>query len=457
MKLIKSLFIALMALAPMAGRCQQQLTLEQCRTLALEYNKEIAASAKATESAAFTAKSYKGNFFPNIYASGTGLYSTADGYFSSGSGYLPTLTPDASTGSLAADGGYAYFPGMDLKYDVDAVFMGGITLEQPIYMGGKINSAYKMALIGKDIAEQQEALTETEVIQQTDEAYANVVRASEMEKVALSYQDLLKELMRTVESAYKNGMKPKNDVLKVQVKLNESELGLRKAENALRLAKMNLCHYIGKPLSEDISISGELPFVERPDLSSSDITSRPEYSILEKQVDLANQQVKLNRSEMLPQIGLSASYNYIHGVDVNDYTLLDNGNFTAMLNVSIPLFHFGERKHKVSAAKAKLIEAQMDQQDLNEKMTLELAQAANNLDEAFLEQEIAERSLSQAEENMRMSKSQYGAGMETLSDHLEAQALWQEAYCRKIDADCQLYLAYIAYKKAAGTLRAESD
>ena len=48
-------------------------------------------------------------------------------------------------------------------------------------------------------------------------------------------------------------MKPQNDVLKVQVKLNESELSLRKADNALRLAGMNLCHYIGRPLTAQIS------------------------------------------------------------------------------------------------------------------------------------------------------------------------------------------------------------
>ena len=56
-------------------------------------------------------------------------------------------------------------------------------------------------------------------------------------------------------------------------------------------------------------------------------------------------------------------------------------------------------------------------------MLLELTQTANNLDEAKLESELADRSLRQAEENRRVSKSQYEVGLETLSDHLEAQAL----------------------------------
>ena len=51
-------------------RAQETLSLKQCREMALKYNKEMAASAKQTESARYTAKSYKGNFLPNFTLSG---------------------------------------------------------------------------------------------------------------------------------------------------------------------------------------------------------------------------------------------------------------------------------------------------------------------------------------------------------------------------------------------------
>ena len=50
------------------------------------------------------------------------------------------------------------------------------------------------------------------------------------------------------------------------------------------------------------------------------------------------------------------------------------------------------------------------------------------------------------------SKGEYDAGLEPLSDHLEAQALWQQAYETKVDAHFQLYLSYVKYLKAAGQL-----
>ena len=431
---------------------QELLTLDQCRQLALDNNKRMVAASKQTQAAHYMVKSYKGNFFPNFIASGTGLYSTADGTFNIPGGNLPTFLPDAN-GQPTPNGGFAYFPGIDLNYKVRTVWMGGIQVEQPIFMGGKILAAYRMATLGKQMAQLNENLTATEVILETDQAYALMVKAQEMNKVAESYHAVLQELMKNVQSAYKHGLKSKNDVLKVQVKLNESELSIRKAENALRLANMNLCHLIGKPLTETLQISDDFPVIEQAlETQINDITARPEYSLLNKQVDMAKQQVKLSRSELLPQVGIRGSYDYIHGLKVNEQTLFDKGNFSVMLNVTIPLFHFGERINKVRASKAQLEQVRMEQADLNEKMYLELTQAANNLDEAKLQTALADRSLEQADENRRISKGEYEAGLEPLSDHLEAQALWQQAYETKVDAHFQLYLSYVKYLKAAGIL-----
>lgn len=433
-------------------KTSELLTLAQCRELALKHNKELAAAYRQTTAAHHTMKSYLGNFFPDFSLTGMGLYSTADGSLGIPGGNLPVFMPAAGS-QMQPNGGFAYFPGLDLKYKLGWIYSGGIQVVQPLYMGGKIRSAYKMAQLGKEMAQQNETLTATEVILRTEQAYAQVVKAGEMKKVATTYYALLEELKKNVESARKHGLKPQNDVLKVQVRLNESELSLRKAENALRLASMNLCHLIGKPLDTSILVSEDLPEIqENAAISSTDITARPEYAILANQTAIAKQKIRLERSELLPKIGVRASYDYAHGLEVNDQPFFYQGGFTALLNVSVPLFHFGERIHKVKAAKAQWEQTKLEQDNLNEKMLLELTQAANNLDEARLESELAERALLQAEENMRVSRKQYEVGLETLTDHLESQTLWQQAYETKTDAHFQHYLAHIAYLKATGQL-----
>lgn len=444
---MKKLFLLIFIFAAAGANAQEVLSLEQCRTLALAYNKEIAASVQQTRSAMHTMKSYKGYFFPDLTASATGLYSTADGDYSSGSAQLPVYSSEGTTL------GSATFPGIALDYEVGTMFLGGVQLEQPLYTGGKLRTAYKMSAINNEMAQINENLTATDVIVRTDDAYASVVKAQEMKKVADKYKALLEELLANVESAYNHGLKPRNDVLKVQVRLNESELSVRKAENSLRLALMNLCHYIGKPLTESIQVADDFPTVsDLTNLQTNDISLRPEYALLDRQEALALQQIKLNRSEMLPTIGLQGAFNYLHGFELNDETLFDKGNFAVLLNVNIPIWHFGARAQKVKAAKAKLEQTRLERENQNEQMLLELAQAANNVDEAQLECEIAQRSLEQAEENMRVSQSEFNHGLETLSDHLEAQTLWQQAYQTQVDARYQLYLAHVKYQKAAGTL-----
>ena len=445
----KILIYCFMSLLTLGANAQEVLTLQNCRDMALENNKQMAAAAMQTKSSKYMQKSFKGNFFPNIKAYGTDMYMSMDGSLNIPGGKLPVFL--GANGKIPV--GFAFFPGIDLNMKVDNVMMAGIQLEQPIFMGGKIVAAYKMSKLGTEVSLLNERLTASEVILNTENAYALLVKAQEMKKVADSYNSLLKELLKVVESANKHGLKPKNDVLKVQVKLNESELAMRKADNACRLAMMNLCHMIGKSLDTQLTIESVYPHVpEKKGEEVFSIVDRPEYEMLSKKVELASQEVKLQRSELLPKIGVRGSYDYTNGIKVNNQKLFDKGGFSVMVNVSVPLFHFGERYNKVRAAKSKLEQVRLEQNDINEKMQLELQQSVNNLDEARMEAELADKSLEQAVENERVSKSEYEAGLETLSDYLEAQSLWQKAYATQVDANFQLYLQYVRYLKAAGRL-----
>ena len=450
---MKKILISLALLLSLSAQGQEVLTLKQCREMALQNNKEMAAAVKQTQSARYMQKSFKANFLPNITAQGTGMFSNMDGTFSLPGGNLPVFVPNNMKIPIP-NGSFAYFPGIDLNYEMKSAYMAGIQIDQPIFMGGKIIAGYKMSKLGKEMALLNETLTANEVILKTENAYALLVKATEMKKVADSYHQLLTELMKMVESAHKHGLKPQNDVLKVQVKLNESELSIRKAENATRLASMNLCHLIGKPLNTDLEIDATYPHINE---SAADavmsIDNRPEYNLLDKKIALAKQKVNLSRSELLPQIGVRGSYSYMNGLKINNQKLFDNDGFAVMVNVSIPIFHFGERYNKMRAAKSQLEQARMEQGNLNEKMMLELTQATNNWEEAQLEAQLADKSLQQATENQKVSKSQYEAGLETLSDYLEAQALWQQAYATQVDTHFRVYLEYVNYLKAAGLLQ----
>ncbi len=436
---------------PLCQAQAQPLSIEQCRQMALKFNKERQSATLSTEAARFTMKSYYAQFFPNLSLAGFGIYDTGDGGLNVEGGMLPVGS--MATGSFVPSGSFAYFPGLNLDYKLGFIYSGSVVLKQPLYMGGRIQAAYRMSRMAVDLYRQGERMTEAEVIQRADEAYARVVNARELQQVAEKYQALLLELDKNVESAVRHGLKMENDRMKVQVKLNEVELQLRRAQNGVRLATMNLCHATGQPLGTPLEVSSQYPAVDDAQaIQTDDVSARPEIAMLDYQRQIAGQQVRLARSEMLPQLALLAKYGYTHGVEFNGRSLLDGWNFAGGVTLSIPLYHFGEHSNKVKAAKTRLQQSEVELENKRELMLLELNRAANNLDEARLEVSLAEKTLAQAENSMKLSRQQYDAGLEPLSDYLESQATWQQAYESLVNAHFQRYLSSVAYLRSAGML-----
>lgn len=448
----------------MDATAQDSLTIEQCRKMAVEHNRQLASARVQRQKTDFDLLAMKANYLPKLDFNAFDLANTMSGSLALKSSMLPVFDMASQIAGMAE------FPAMTVDYSMHNLFGASLMLTQPIYMGGKITAGYNMTKIGQRIADENIRLTESEVRVKVDEAYAMAVKAREMVDVAKSYETLLQELMKNVESAVRHGMRTRNDQMKVQVKLNQARLAITRADNAYNLARMNLCQIIGMPL--DLR-----PSVAKPDVSSMvmsevlsasadsvQVLSRPEYAMLQEKTELARQQVKLARSEFLPQLAAFATGGYSYGgkvsvdatssvggqVNMYDKTLIDKFSGAIGVTLSVPIYHFGERKGKIRSAKASLQMAQLDLDDNRERMALELSQACNTLKEQMTALEIARLSVEQAEENLRLSRSAYDSGVETLSDHLEAQSLWHSALADEIDARAQLIVALSKWRKAAG-------
>ena len=134
----------------------QPLTLEQCRSMALEHNKSLSSAKLKLEQTTFDMRSYKANFFPQINLMATDFYSTAKGDIGIDGGHLPIYNYVDANGqyvpnvTVNPDGSYTFnqyadFPDQKVEWKVKNVFMGGISIMEPIYSGGKISTAYKMS------------------------------------------------------------------------------------------------------------------------------------------------------------------------------------------------------------------------------------------------------------------------------------------------------------------------
>ena len=311
-----------------------------------------------------------------------------------------------------------------------------------------------MGKLGTQMASLGEKLTAEQTVVAVHEAYQLMVKAKEMREVAVQYDSLLAQLTSDVQSALRNGMVSHTEEMKVMVKKSEAELQIKQAENGIRLARMNLCQIVGLPIDDKIDVIPSDDVLLSTYIDTQDLTTRrTEYQLLELKSQLAEQQVKLERSNLLPQLGLVANASVLDGMEMGGKKMFEReGIFNVAVALTIPIFHGNQSRNKVKAAKEEAQRLRTEQASLCEKMLLEQQQLANEVEEARMELVMRQQNLDQCAENLRVSRMSYSVGYETLSDLLEAQVLWQKAYAELVETKYLLNIKAVKWRKTAGTL-----
>ncbi len=449
----------------------QQLSIIDCRELAVVNNKSMIAARYENEKTRFDKAAYHSGYFPKISLDGGYLITNRKLNFTIPGGYLPTYVPSAD-GSLVpnlllnasgepligSDGSplfnqYAYMPDSKLGINFNNTYMGMISVRQPLYTGGKIRSANKMAALGETISSHNLRKTHDDIIASSDAAFWELVKVLELHQVAQAYQEALVEAVKNVQHSADAGMIISSTILQAQSKLNEAKLMVLKAQNGIRLAQMNLCHITGLPLFSIIDPVTDIdPLLNKPVYAGHDIEQRAEIAMLNEQVMIMEEKIKLARSEFLPQIGLMGGYNYMGGITVGGNAMDNKGGFSASVTVSVPLVTWGETRNKIRAAKMEKQIVEIKKTEAEELMQLEIAKAFNDWEEAFLRVELTRSSIEVAQENSRIRKDNFELGFCTLTDYLEAEAMLQEAKSDYVEAKSAYWLSEIAYRKGIGRL-----
>ncbi|WP_430934784.1 TolC family protein [Saccharicrinis sp. 156] len=424
---------------------KKPLNLEETRNLALEFNKSLKISALQKVEAEAQRKEAFTNYLPSIDGNGSAsLIPTLDNIELPGF-QLPTGPEE---GAAASD---AYFPGIALQTENLSILQAGVTAQQAIYAGGQVRLGNKMAKTGVEISEQAYQLQEAQVILNTDEAYWQLAAMNETVKLAEKYVQMLDSLEDQLNDMYELRLIPKSEKLRVTVQKNEAELNLLKARNGYRIMQMNLCRIIGLPLNTQIDITEEVnPNPTLPNMSDSKekaLAGRQELKILDGQAQISDYQKKMVNAEFLPQLGAQVAYQY------NQYgDLYQDGMVTLGASLSIPIFHWGEKKHRKSAAQARIQQAQLNLHDTQELVQLEVQQVMIQLQEEYESILWAQKNKQEAQESLEETQASYDVGLNTTTDLLNAQASWQNAYSKEIEALTNFQVLKTRYQKALGLL-----
>ncbi|MDG5799279.1 TolC family protein [Marinilabiliaceae bacterium ANBcel2] len=434
---------------------QIELTLEKCRAMALDYSRNIKIAENREEQALIQNKIARAAQLPTLKGSGIYYYSPNDIEYSATADITPPIETGIPQQDELAQIISAMIPDFDIAIETRGVMLGGVNVEQPVYTGGKIRASKRMTQTGIDIAQTSKELSRTEVITEADEAFYKFESMKAKVEAAKEYKKVVDELIITIEAAKKEGMVTRTDLLKTRVKQNEASLMIQKAKSGRELSRMNLCRIIGEPFTTEITIVQTQENLSNlhqalPNNNNS-VEKRPEYKLLEKSLKIQDHKIEIARAGMLPQIGISAGYNYFGGLKINDQSN-DEMIFSAMASISIPIFNWFEQRNSLTRAELEKKERELNKEESVKLLQLEIAQAQFNYKDALTRKELTEAALEEAKENMKTSQQRYDEGLERLENLLEAQAQWQEAISNNIEAKNSVKTAHTKYLKATGQL-----
>lgn len=339
-----------------------------------------------------------------------------------------------------------------------------VLLTQPLYMGGKIRAYDRITRLAEEAAGTQHTLEEQDLLVSVDEAYWRIVALQSKKQLAESFLETVKKLDADVEKVIAEGMATKADGLSVKVKVNEAEVAIIQVNNGLALSRMALAQVCGMPLDTDFTLADEQGDLTERDAEVTLVTedaassvekameNRPELQALGIAAEVKNEQVKVARSEYLPNLALTAGYMISNPSVFNGFENKFKGMFSVGVLLKVPILTWGDRVYKVRQAKAEAAIAATRVDEVREKITLQVNQNQQKLQEAQQRLATARRSQEQADENLRMANLGLREGVIPVSNVLQAQTAWLSAHSTLVEAEIDTRLADLYLKRAMGTL-----
>ena len=445
-KVMSILLFCLFSLLPM--KAQQSYTLRQLTDSALQNNFAIRSAQASVAVAQEQRREAFTKYFPNVSAVGV-TFNANRGMAKMDIDPSALISPEmgATLAQILPPEALAAMASPMSMTMMKNGTIASVTAMQPVFAGGQIVNGNRLAKVGEEVAQLQLQLSENEVEKTVSEYYWQLVSLREKQKTLAAVEALLGDLHKDADVAVRAGVALRNDQLQVELRQNDIQSQKIKLQNGIDIVKLLLGQYTGIAHDFDViapDTAQQEHLLPSPPEEVAGVRLLPEYQLLGKQVEAAKLQKKMAVGQNLPSVAVGAGYNY--------HNLLKNNRTFAMVmaTVSIPISNWWGGSHAINRRKIEYQKAIDEQQDKSELLQIRMKNAWNSVCESRQQMEIAQRSIEQAKENLRLNRDFYRAGTSRMSDLLEAQLLYQQALDRHIEAYAEHQLKLLEYKQAAG-------
>lgn len=235
----------------------------------------------------------------------------------------------------------------------------------------------------------------------------------------------------------------------------QARQNLTGAEVELAIAKASFNTLLRRDVGMEVEVEDILEY--RPmDVSFEESLqkarkNRAELRETELNVEKAEKEVRLARSEYFPTIDLSFNYERFGddpGVSGSEFE--DEDTWNIMASARWTFWQWGKKRQLVRETETRLVQAEDTRVQVEDSISLEVKDAYLRLREARDKIGVAEVAVDQAEENFRMNQERFKEQVATSTDVLNAQTLLTQARSNHFNALTDYRIAWARLDRAMG-------
>lgn len=329
-----------------------------------------------------------------------------------------------------------------------------LSLIVPIYDSGLVsNKTQAQAYVVEASIQDRARLTQT-LLQEVATSYYTLLESQKIEGVVTQSIATLQNEMRTSQDLFSVGLVTKHDLLVMEVQLAERQEELIQAKNNIETAKASLNRLMGRNLQTPLEVE-----------DVSEKTAWDEnYFLLTHKADLCHPELKrieadknslpydyrAIRAERLPKIKGVVEYH-----NSSNCYLLHQNWVTMGVGIEIPILDGGIVESKLRQKEKEISAADLRLKQAKEDIHLDIKKAYLKLESTFTKIPVAQKSVKESEENLRIASDLYQEGLLSSDDLMNDEQRFAQAKARYYQALYQWYLAKSSLQYAAGILTPE--
>ena len=416
-----------------SANAQRKLSIDDLFSFVEENNSQLKSGRISVESASHGVASAKSSRLPGVNAQLSGSFN----------GDVVMMDRDFSNATSFSQ------PRWGNSFVVEA--------QQTIYAGGAVNAGIKLAELGKEMEETNLSGTRNNVRFSALAQYLELIKLDNAVRVYDENIQLMNHLIEQVNAKRDEGMALRNDITRYELQLQELTLGKRKVEDARVVVNHKLCNALGlddETIVPDISIT-DLKYSQEGESHWQSLSSTESTDLkkVELGTQMAEQKLKIAKSDLLPKIALVAADNF-SGPFTYDIPPVDK-NFNIWyvgIGVQYSLGNIWRSNKKISQAKSELELSESQKSVVAEMLDNRIQEAYTLYMQSYVELETQHKSVELATQNYDVINERYLNSLALITDMLDASNIKLSAELREVDAWVNIAFAYYKLKFIANNL-----